>query len=171
MHKVLKAFSCAFDGIKAEELSPGDEREFGSMAEGLQKAGLIEMDAASTNADGLRLDGPTIGEFVDAGYPASAYPPEGYASRSTPKEIAEAVKAEAAKAKADKAAEDKAAKDAAKAEAEKAKMRDDLLAQLGALADEDLAKVVEAEKIAVVDGDTKGVILGKIADARIAAQG
>lgn len=41
------------------------------------------------NADGLRTDGPTIAEFVQAGYLASNYPPAGYASRSTPEEIAE----------------------------------------------------------------------------------
>ncbi len=43
----------------------------------------------------LREDGPTIAEFVAAGYPAANYPPHGYASRSSDAEIAEAVKAEA----------------------------------------------------------------------------
>ncbi|MER9471084.1 hypothetical protein [Mesorhizobium sp. M0520] len=168
MHKVLKAFPCSFDGIKAINLNPGDEREFGSMAEGLQKAGLIgEPDTAKTTKDDLRDDGPTVTEYVTAGYSASQYPPHGYASRSTAEEIVEAAKAEAAKAKAD----EKAAKAAAKAEGEKAKMRDAILADLMKLSDEDLAKVVEAEKIAVDESDSKDVVLGKVADARMAAQG
>ena len=39
------------------------------------------------DARGLRTDGPTIDEFVEAGYPASNYPPYGYASRSEQSEI------------------------------------------------------------------------------------
>lgn len=45
----------------------------------------------------LRDDGPTIAEFVAAGYPAANYPPRGYASKSSEEEIAAAVAAEAAK--------------------------------------------------------------------------
>ncbi|ESY89026.1 hypothetical protein X739_00550 [Mesorhizobium sp. LNHC220B00] len=105
-------------------------------------------------ADALRDDGPTIADFVAAGYLASNYPPEGYASKSTAKEIAAAVKAEA------------------KANAEvETKLREAMLADLAMLSDEDLAKMADAEKIPVVDGDTKDVIIGKIVDARIAAQG
>lgn len=44
---------------------------------------------------GPRTDGPTIGEWVAAGYSASVYPPSGYASKSTPEEIAAAIAAEA----------------------------------------------------------------------------
>ena len=43
---------------------------------------------------GLRQDGPTIAEYVSAGYRASNYPPDGYASRSTDEEIAAAIKAQ-----------------------------------------------------------------------------
>ncbi|WP_327440270.1 HeH/LEM domain-containing protein [Pseudomonas donghuensis] len=43
---------------------------------------------------GLRLDGPTIAEFVEAGYLASNYPPEGFASRSLQEEIDAAIKAQ-----------------------------------------------------------------------------
>ena len=39
----------------------------------------------------LRDDGPTVQEFVEAGYLAVNYPPTGYASKSTPEEIAAAV--------------------------------------------------------------------------------
>ncbi|MGT2493123.1 hypothetical protein ACU4GD_28085 [Cupriavidus basilensis] len=45
------------------------------------------------NAEGLRMDGPTIAEFVAAGCPAAEYPPHGYAPRSTAEEIASAVAA------------------------------------------------------------------------------
>lgn len=43
----------------------------------------------------IRNDGPTIAEYVAAGYPASTYPPRGYASKSTSTEIAAAVAAAA----------------------------------------------------------------------------
>jgi hypothetical protein len=41
--------------------------------------------------DDLRKDGPTVSEFVEAGYLATNYPPFGYASRSTDYEIAKAI--------------------------------------------------------------------------------
>jgi hypothetical protein len=66
----------------------------------------------------LRDDGPTIEEFVAAGYSAATYPPQGYAPRSTPEEIAAAIEAQA-KAEADaKAAEEAAAQAEAQAKAE-----------------------------------------------------
>lgn len=39
----------------------------------------------------LKEDGPTVGEFIAAGYKASDYPPHGYASKSSKEEIDEAV--------------------------------------------------------------------------------
>lgn len=33
------------------------------------------------NAAGLRLDGPTLAQYVAAGYKANTYPPRGYARR------------------------------------------------------------------------------------------
>lgn len=53
-------------------------------------------DAAAVDPNALRNDGPTIAEFIAAGYPASNYPPKGYASKSTVEEIAAAVADEAA---------------------------------------------------------------------------
>ncbi|WP_019170674.1 hypothetical protein [Pseudaminobacter salicylatoxidans] len=50
--------------------------------------------ANGEDGDKLREDGPTVGEYVDAGYLAKNYPPEGYASRSTPEEIAAAIAAQ-----------------------------------------------------------------------------
>lgn len=43
--------------------------------------------------EGLKQDGPTVAQFVTAGYDPSNYPPAGYASRSTPDEIAAAIAA------------------------------------------------------------------------------
>lgn len=40
--------------------------------------------------------GPTVSEFVAAGYQATDYPPHGYASRSTEEEIQAAIAAQAA---------------------------------------------------------------------------
>lgn len=37
-----------------------------------------------TDADGLRLDGPTVEEWVAAGYLARVYPPNGYRMRKSP---------------------------------------------------------------------------------------
>ncbi|AVI87788.1 hypothetical protein XJ28_18805 [Pseudomonas syringae pv. tomato] len=61
------------------------------MIEAYKRAG-IKVSAAGD--DGLRLDGPTVSEYIAAGYKASNYPPQGYASRSTAEEIAEALKIE-----------------------------------------------------------------------------
>ena len=44
--------------------------------------------------EGLRLDGPTLAQWLEQGYKASAYPPDGYASHSTAEEIAKALEAE-----------------------------------------------------------------------------
>lgn len=52
----------------------------------------------SSKAPELKQDGPTVEEWVLAGYHADAYPPEGYASRSTPEEIAAAITAQKAAA-------------------------------------------------------------------------
>lgn len=48
----------------------------------------VVQSAPPLDENGLRLDGPTIAEFVAAGYPVASYPPDGYASRSTAEEIA-----------------------------------------------------------------------------------
>lgn len=39
----------------------------------------------------LKTDGPTVEEYVKAGYKASEYPPKGYASKSSKEEISAAV--------------------------------------------------------------------------------
>jgi len=44
--------------------------------------------------EGLRLDGPTVAQWVGEGYKASAYPPNGYASVSSQAEIDKAIEEE-----------------------------------------------------------------------------
>ncbi len=161
MHKVLKAFPCSFDGITSTELLPGYERDFGSMAEGLKMAGLIEDVAV---VPGLRDDGPTVAEYVAAGYLASNYPPGGYASRSTPEEIESAVTAENAAKQAATEAAAKKAEEEAKAKAFEA-MRTDLSKQTVAQL-HDLAK---AESVGLDVDDKKAEIIDKIVAARLAS--
>lgn len=43
----------------------------------------------------LKDDGPTIEEYVKAGFKASTYPPKGYASKSSEEDVKKAVAAEA----------------------------------------------------------------------------
>ncbi|YP_010115326.1 hypothetical protein PBC5_gp09 [Sinorhizobium phage PBC5] len=59
---------------------------------------LIEETAPGLGDDGLRLDGPTVEEYVAAGYQAANYPPNGYAARSTVEEIEAAIAAQSAPA-------------------------------------------------------------------------
>ncbi|WP_050439947.1 MULTISPECIES: hypothetical protein [Pseudomonas putida group] len=54
-----------------------------------------EPEGCSWQDASLLQDGPTVGEYVEAGYPASTYPPKGYASRSTQDEVAAAIAAQA----------------------------------------------------------------------------
>lgn len=54
-----------------------------------------EPEGCSWQAGSLRHDGPTVAEYVEAGYQASNYPPAGFAPRSAPEEIAAAVAAQA----------------------------------------------------------------------------
>lgn len=74
---------------------------------------LYEM-SHSKAAEALRDDGPTVAEYVGAGYQAVNYPPSGYASRSTPEEIADAAAVQAGSVKSGKRAAKQAASDAAK---------------------------------------------------------
>ena len=66
--------------------------DFPHITAAYQRAGIAVEDGKQSA--GLREDGPTVVEFIAAGYKASNYPPEGYASRSTAEEIAEALKGE-----------------------------------------------------------------------------
>lgn len=61
----------------------------------LNAQGYKIIDAVFAPKGYLREDGPTVAEFIAAGYAATNYPPKGYASRSTDAEIAAAVVAQA----------------------------------------------------------------------------
>ncbi|EKT4527600.1 hypothetical protein QEM33_000120 [Pseudomonas putida] len=60
------------------------------ISEAYQRQGI----SVSEIEDGLRLDGPTVAQWVAEGYKASAYPPAGYAATSTAAEIAKALEEE-----------------------------------------------------------------------------
>lgn len=86
--------------IKAVLTKPLDGEPEGTPRE-LSQADFERLEAKgavrlASDGDGLRQDGPTVADYVAAGYKASSYPPHGYVSRSTPEEIAVAVAAEKA---------------------------------------------------------------------------
>lgn len=96
------------NGVKQKQFEPGETRAADpSIVKHLVGTTLIDPNAP---AGGLRTDGPTIDEFITAGYPAANYPPQGYASRSTEEEIAAAIAAlpAASGAKAEPPLENKA---------------------------------------------------------------
>ncbi|MGK9200495.1 hypothetical protein [Sinorhizobium meliloti] len=51
---------------------------------------------STPNGEALRGDGPTVEQYVAAGYQAVTYPPSGYASRSTQEEVEAAIAAQSA---------------------------------------------------------------------------
>lgn len=91
---VNKPFPFAVDGNHVVEISAGEQ----DVSERCALVAVEHLGVASypnqLDANGLKLDGPTIAEFVAAGYPAVNYPPEGYASRSSHEEIDAAIEVE-----------------------------------------------------------------------------
>ena len=91
---VKKAFTFAVDGNHVVEISVGEQ----DVSERCALVAVEHLGVASyanqLDANGLKLDGPTISEFVAAGYPAVNYPPEGYASRSSQEEVDAAIEAD-----------------------------------------------------------------------------
>lgn len=91
---VNKPFPFAVDGNHVVEISAGEQ----DVSERCALVAVEHLGVASypnqLDANGLKLDGPTIAEFVAAGYPAVNYPPEGYVSRSSQEEIDAAIEAE-----------------------------------------------------------------------------
>jgi len=51
---------------------------------------------STPNGEALRGDGPTVEQYVAAGYQGANYPPSGYASRSTQEEVEAAIAAQSA---------------------------------------------------------------------------
>lgn len=60
------------------------------ISEAYQRQGI----SVSEIEEGLRLDGPTVAQWVAEGYKASTYPPNGYASVSSQAEIDKAIEEE-----------------------------------------------------------------------------
>lgn len=92
--------------IAQEHLTAARSHGF-ELVDGAEHDGRVEIKATGHNVDDpsapvaeagsngeLRQDGPTVEEFVAAGYPASKYPPAGYASKSTAEEIEAAIAAQ-----------------------------------------------------------------------------
>lgn len=91
---VKKPFPFAVDGNQVIEIPVGEQEVSDRCAlvavEHLGVASYLEQQDHA----GLKLDGPTIAEFLAAGYQAIHYPPEGYESRSSQEEIDAAIKAQ-----------------------------------------------------------------------------
>jgi len=91
---VKKPFPFSADGNHVVEVPAGEQ----DVSERCALVAVEHLGVASypsqLDANGLKLDGPTIGEFVAAGYPAASYPPGGYASRSSQEEIDAAIEAQ-----------------------------------------------------------------------------
>ncbi|SED30440.1 HeH/LEM domain-containing protein [Pseudomonas frederiksbergensis] len=87
-YRLLNEFFGVISSAK-EVVVDGDKP---NIIEAYKRAGIIVTDGKTPS---LREDGPTVAEFMDAGYQAANYPPQGYVSRSTPEEIAEAIKGQA----------------------------------------------------------------------------
>ncbi|MGU9856235.1 HeH/LEM domain-containing protein [Pseudomonas sp. LF245] len=91
---VKKPFPFSADGNHVVEVAAGEQ----DVSERCALVAVEHLGVASypsqLDANGLKLDGPTIAEFVAAGYPALSYPPEGYASRSSQEEIDAAIDAQ-----------------------------------------------------------------------------
>lgn len=91
---VKKPFPFSADGNHVVEVGAGEQ----DVSERCALVAVEHLGVASylgqLDANGLKLDGPTIAEFVEAGYLAINYPPEGYASRSSQEEIDAAIDAQ-----------------------------------------------------------------------------
>lgn len=91
---VKKPFPFAVDGNQIVEILAGEQEVSDRCAlvavEHLGVAAYLDQQSRSA----LALDGPTIVEFVEAGYRAINYPPAGYAARSSQDEIDQAIQAQ-----------------------------------------------------------------------------
>lgn len=85
-YRRLDQFFGVIDGATSVAVQ-GDAPHIG---EAYQRQGI----SVSEIEEGLRLDGPSIAQWVEEGYKASTYPPAGYAATSTAAEIAKALEEE-----------------------------------------------------------------------------
>lgn len=88
---VKKPFPFATDGNQVIEVQAGEQDVSDRCAlVAVDHLGVAEY-LSQQAAPGPREDGPTIAEWVEAGYPATSYPPAGYVSRSSQEEIDAAI--------------------------------------------------------------------------------
>ena len=91
---VKKPFPFSADGNHVVEVPAGEQE----VSDRCALVAVEHLGVASypnqLDANGLKLDGPTIADFLAAGYLAVNYPPEGYASRSSQEEINAAIEAQ-----------------------------------------------------------------------------
>lgn len=88
---VKKPFPFALDGNQVIEIQAGEQDVSERCAlVAVDHLGVAEYLDQKRNP-GLREDGPTVAEFVEAGYLAANYPPAGFASRSSQEEIDAAI--------------------------------------------------------------------------------
>jgi hypothetical protein len=82
-------------GINIPQLQGGDaEMQTGLSVDKYARQAVVKAQPGTPNIGGaVRNDGPTVAEYVAAGYSASNYPPEGFASRSSADEFAAAIAA------------------------------------------------------------------------------
>ena len=91
---VTQAFPFAVDGNDVVQIDAGEQDVSDRCAlVAVDHLGLATYIGERPLPD-LRMDGPTIAEFVEAGYLAINYPPDGYASRSSQEEIDAAIEAQ-----------------------------------------------------------------------------
>ena len=87
--------------MSRDDIKPGEQLTLAQINRMRKQAQSAVPSGNGGEGDGLRQDGPTVGEFVAAGYQASGYPPEGYASRSSQEEIDAAIAAQRGSAETD----------------------------------------------------------------------
>lgn len=91
---VKKPFPFSPDGNQVVEVQVGEQEVSDRCAVvAVEHLGVAEY-LDRQRGPGLREDGPTVSQWLEAGYLAVNYPPEGYASRSSQEEIDAAVKAQ-----------------------------------------------------------------------------
>jgi hypothetical protein len=88
---VKKPFPFSADGNHVVEVPAGEQEVSDRCAlVAVEHLGLAEY-LGTGRTPGLREDGPTVAEYVEAGYLAANYPPQGFASRSSQEEIDAAI--------------------------------------------------------------------------------
>lgn len=88
---VKKPFPFAVNGNEVIQVQAGEQEVSERCAlVAVEHLGVAEY-LERQNAQGLREDGPTVAEWVEAGYPAATYPPAGYSLRSSQEEIDAAI--------------------------------------------------------------------------------